>query len=74
MSLPPPQPAYILRGHAAQVHSTEFIRSNSRLVTGDADGWVVVWSLAIKRPVAVWKAHEGTILGARAWGVDKIIT
>jgi hypothetical protein len=74
MSLPPAQPAYILRGHSAQVHSTEFIRSNSRLVTGDADGWIVVWSLAIKRPVAVWKAHEGTILGARAWGAERLIT
>ncbi|KAH8678641.1 WD repeat-containing protein [Tricladium varicosporioides] len=70
----PPQPAYILRGHGAQVHSTAFIRSNSRLVTGDADGWIVVWSLEIKRPVAVWRAHEGAILGADAWGVDRLIT
>ncbi|KAH6676322.1 WD40-repeat-containing domain protein [Halenospora varia] len=70
----PPQPAYILRGHGAQVHSTAFIRGNSRLVTGDAEGWIVVWSLEIKRPVAVWRAHEGAILGADAWGVDKLIT
>jgi WD40 repeat protein len=74
MSLPPAQPAYILRGHSTQIHSTEFMRSNSRLVTGDADGWIVVWGLAIKRPVAVWKAHEGTILGARAWGDGRLIT
>jgi len=74
MSLPPPQPAYIFRGHAAQIHSTAFMRSNSRLVTGDADGWIVIWSLDIKRPVAVWKAHEGAILGTSAWGKDKIIT
>ncbi|TVY25442.1 ASTRA-associated protein [Lachnellula hyalina] len=69
-----PQPAYILRGHSSQIHSTSFIRSNSRLVTGDTEGWIVVWSLAIKRPVAVWKAHEGSILGAKAWGIDKLIT
>ncbi|KAF4627966.1 hypothetical protein G7Y89_g10184 [Cudoniella acicularis] len=69
-----PQPSYILRGHGAQVHSTSFIRSNTRLVTGDAEGWIVIWSLATKRPVAVWGAHEGSILGADAWGVDKIIT
>ncbi|KAH8809038.1 WD repeat domain-containing protein [Xylogone sp. PMI_703] len=74
MSLSPAQPTYILRGHAAQIHSTEFIRSNSRLVTGDSEGWVVIWSLEIKRPVAVWKAHEGAILGADAWGKDKLIT
>lgn len=74
MSLPPAQPAYILRGHAAQIHSTSFIRSNSRLVTGDAEGWIVIWSLATKRPTAVWRAHEGVILGAEAWGQNLLIT
>ncbi|KAL2070609.1 hypothetical protein VTL71DRAFT_13635 [Oculimacula yallundae] len=74
MALPPAQPAYILRGHGSQIHSTTFIRSNSRLVTGDAEGWIVVWSLATKRAVAVWRAHEGAILGASAWGLEKIIT
>ncbi|RDL39812.1 uncharacterized protein BP5553_04152 [Venustampulla echinocandica] len=71
---PQPQPSYVLRGHGAHIHSTSFIRSNSRLVTGDADGWIVIWSLATKRPVAVWRAHQGTILGADAWEGDKIIT
>jgi WD40 repeat protein len=74
MSLPPAQPGYILRGHAAQIHSVTFIRANSRLVTGDADGWIVIWSLATKRPVSVWKAHEGAILGLAAWGHDRLIT
>jgi len=74
MSLPPAQPAYILRGHASQIHSTSFIRSKTQLVTGDAEGWIVVWSLAIKRPVAVWRAHEGAILGAQAWGSERLIT
>lgn len=72
--LPPAQPAYVLRGHAAQIHAVCFMRANSRLVTGDADGWVVIWSLVTKRPVAVWRAHEGTLLGARSWGEDKLIT
>ncbi|KAK0119844.1 hypothetical protein ONS95_011276 [Cadophora gregata] len=74
MALPPAQPAYILRGHGSQIHSTTFIRSNSRLVTGDEEGWIVIWSLATKRPVAVWRAHEGAILGASPWGFDKLIT
>lgn len=74
MALPPAQPAYILRGHGSQIHSTTFIRSNSRLVTGDAEGWIVIWSLATKRPVAVWRAHEGALLGASAWGPEKLIT
>lgn len=68
------QPAYIFRGQASQIHATAFIRHNSRLITADADGWLVIWSLAIKRPVAVWKAHEGAILGVKAWGDEKIIT
>lgn len=74
MSLPPAQPAYILRGHTAQIHSTSFIRSNTRLVTGDADGWIVSWSLASKRAAAVWRAHEGAILACAEWGSNRLIT
>ncbi|RDW80529.1 hypothetical protein BP5796_05227 [Coleophoma crateriformis] len=74
MALPPAQPSYILRGHASQIHCACFIRSNKRLVSGDADGWIVIWSLDIKRPLAVWRAHEGAILGADTWGPDKLIT
>ena len=74
MSLPAAHPAYILRGHAAQVHSTTFIRANTYLVTGDADGWILVWSLASKRAVAVWRAHEGAILATAAWGQERLIT
>lgn len=70
----PPQPKSILRGHRAQVHAAAFIRGNERLVTGDADGFVVVWDLAIMRPRAVWQAHTNAILGARGWGRDRIIT
>lgn len=68
------QPSNILRGHKAQIHAASFIRNNDRLVTGDADGFVVVWSLAIMRPVAVWKAHDSALLGIQGWGSDKLIT
>lgn len=67
MTQPPPQPTYILRGHTAQIHALCFLRQNTRLVTGDADGWVVVWSIATKRPVAVWRAHQGTLLTLQEW-------
>ena len=73
-SLPPAQPAFILRGHSAQVHALHFTQDNSRLLTGDADGWIVSWNLAYKRPVAAWKAHENAILGLGSWGPDRIIT
>ncbi|KAH7163522.1 WD40-repeat-containing domain protein [Dactylonectria estremocensis] len=69
-----PSPKAILRGHKAQVHSSTFIRGNSRLVTGDAEGYVVLWDLTIMRPRAVWRAHESAILGVRGWGDDKIIS
>ncbi|KAL8901096.1 MAG: hypothetical protein Q9207_005368 [Kuettlingeria erythrocarpa] len=72
--LPPPQPSFVLRGHSVQVHAVHFIQGNSRLLTADADGWLVSWNLSYKRPVAVWKAHETAVLGIRSWGLDRIIT
>ncbi|ELR09811.1 ASTRA complex subunit [Pseudogymnoascus destructans] len=76
MSLPqpPPEATYIFRGHAAQIHSTQFIRGNTRLVTGDAEGWIVVWGLASRRSTAVWRAHKAAILGVAEWGSDRLIT
>lgn len=70
----PPQPKAILRGHKAPIHAAAFIRANERLLTGDADGFVVAWDLTIMRPRAVWQAHDSAILGVAAWGSDKIIT
>ncbi|OQO09318.1 hypothetical protein B0A48_04716 [Cryoendolithus antarcticus] len=75
-ALPPAQPKYVLRGHTAQVHAVRFLRCNSRLLTGDANGWVILWDVPIKRPVAVWRAHAQTILGVGVWGEveEKVIT
>ncbi|KAF2103572.1 WD40 repeat-like protein [Rhizodiscina lignyota] len=73
-TLPPAQPQYILRGHASQIHAVAFLRRHSRLLTGDADGWVVVWNLATRRPVAVWRAHDGPILKLMEWTSNRIIT
>ena len=73
-SLPPAQPAFVLRGHSAQIHALHFTQSNARLLTGDAEGWIVSWNLAFRRPVAVWKAHDNAILGVGSWGADRIIT
>ncbi|KAK1759239.1 ASTRA-associated protein 1 [Echria macrotheca] len=70
----PPQPKSILRGHKASVHAATFIRGNERLLTGDADGFVVAWDLTILRPRAVWQAHGSAILGLAGWGSDKVIT
>ncbi|KAL0944549.1 WD repeat-containing protein [Colletotrichum truncatum] len=69
-----PHPKTILRGHKAQVHALTFIRGNERLVSGDAEGFVVLWDLTIMRPTAVWRPHENAILGVQGWGHDRIIT
>lgn len=73
-SLPPLQPTYVFRGHPAAIHSLDFLRSNSRLLSGDADGLAILWSLPTKRPVAAWQAHESTIVGVGSWEKDKLIT
>ena len=72
--LPPAQPAFILRGHAAQIHALHFTHGNTRLLTADAEGWTISWNLAFKRPVAVWKPHDNAILAVGSWSSDRIIT
>lgn len=66
----PATPVYILRGHASPIHALNIYSQNLRLVSGDANGWIVVWDLVTKRPVTGWKAHEGAILEARGFNVD----
>lgn len=74
MDAEPARPKGILRGHKSQVHAAAFVRNNDRLVTGDADGFVVVWDLSILRPKAVWQAHSNSILGIKGWGTHRIVT
>ncbi|PKY03717.1 WD repeat protein [Aspergillus campestris IBT 28561] len=62
----PPTPVYILRGHAAPIHALHVFHDNLRLISADANGWVVVWDLVLKRPVVAWKAHDGAVLEAKA--------
>lgn len=74
-TLPPPaQPVYVLRGHSSPIHAVALVRHNSRLLAGDADGWVSLWNLASKRAVAVWRPHQATILGLQEWGDEKIVS
>ena len=65
----PLTPKYILRGHASAIHSLHIFQHNLRLISADADGWIVVWDLVSKRPVAAWKGHEGAILQVRAFSL-----
>lgn len=70
----PPRPKSILRGHKASIHAAAFVRSNERLLTGDADGFVVAWDLTTMRPRAVWQAHTNALLGLSGWGHERIVT
>ncbi|KAK6495444.1 ASTRA complex subunit [Arthrobotrys musiformis] len=67
-------PIYVIRGHPSPVHALHFYRSNSRLVSADAEGWVVLWDLPTRRPVAVWRAHDSAVLGVADWEDSNIIT
>jgi WD40 repeat protein len=40
----------------------------------DADGWIVVWDMTSRRPIAVWKGHDAGVLSVHNWGEDKLIT
>lgn len=71
---PPLLPTCILRGHASQLHCVQFVRQNSCLLTGDADGHVMYWDISTARALETWKAHDGPILGIAQWGRDRIIT
>lgn len=73
-NLPPATPAYVFRGHTAALHALHFFASNRCLASADADGWVIIWSLATRRPAAVWQAHKGSILGVKDWGNERLVT
>ncbi|RHZ74018.1 ASTRA complex subunit [Aspergillus turcosus] len=64
---PPATPIYILRGHAAPIHALHLFNQNLRLISADADGWIVVWDLVMKRPMVAWKAHEGAVLEVKGF-------
>ncbi|KAH8705456.1 WD repeat protein [Talaromyces proteolyticus] len=66
-SNPPATPRYILRGHASAIHALHFFAGNTRLISADAEGWIVVWDVTTKRPRAVWKAHEGAVLEVKGY-------
>lgn len=69
----PPNPAYIFRGHQAAIHALHFFQDNHFFASGDSDGWIVVWKLSTRRPAAVWRAHEGGVMGLKDWEGTRLI-
>src|SRR5271169_6174844 len=69
----PPSPQYVFRGQVAEITCLQFISDDQSVVSGDAEGWVVVWRMSTRRPTAVWRAHEASVLSIHQWG-ERIIT
>ncbi|KAG9781389.1 hypothetical protein KCU88_g3398, partial [Aureobasidium melanogenum] len=70
----PAVPTYILRGHEAAIHALHFYGNNAYLVSGDSDGWLVIWSLTTKRPLAVWKGHDAGVMAIHHWTDEELIS
>lgn len=54
---------FSFRGHKAPIACLCYYEES--IVSADREGWVVVWNLGTKRPIALWKAHDGHILTAK---------
>lgn len=65
----PPSPFFLLRGHASEVQCLEFSQESlsdsllsNAIISGDADGFIIIWSTKTFRPLAIWKAHDAALL------------
>lgn len=51
---------FSLRGHKVSVSTIQSL--DNALVSADRNGWVIVWNVSIKRPIALWQAHTDQII------------
>ncbi|GBC04492.1 hypothetical protein RclHR1_00570048 [Rhizophagus clarus] len=73
MSATPPTPIYIFREHEDQINHLEFYQNNTKLISGDAEGNIIIWDMKIKRPALKFKAHNKGILKCLVLA-DKLIS
>jgi WD40 repeat protein len=76
MARPPPDPLYVLRPHGAEITSLSFVPVETpnfqdrvpreSLVSGDVGGDVSLWSLATRRVIVRWRAHDAGVLETAA--------
>ncbi|KAL1918090.1 uncharacterized protein VTP21DRAFT_3356 [Calcarisporiella thermophila] len=64
-------PSYVFRGHTSQVNTILFTNDNRNLISGDADGYIIVWNLKTRRPLHRFRGHEDSIIAV--WPLDGII-
>ncbi|CAG8433211.1 523_t:CDS:2 [Ambispora gerdemannii] len=62
-----PTPEYIFRGHTDQISVLKFYQNNKRLLSGDAEGNIIIWDMKIRRPLLKFKAHHEGILNISTW-------
>lgn len=63
-----------LRAHSASVRALNFAGGGASLISGDEDGWVVIWNLHIRRPTAIWRAHSHALLAVQSRGPHEALT
>ncbi|KAK9479021.1 WD40 repeat-like protein [Lipomyces japonicus] len=61
-----------LRAHNSPITSVAFHADNTRLVSGDEEGWVIQWSIITRRPMSIFRPHRGVIL-ALHWLKDDLL-
>ena len=72
---PPPDPAFVLRGHDTILHAIAFCRSDGGLLAaaGD-DGLVRVWDLETRRPALEFAASPGAVLTVKSLRDTRLLT
>ncbi|GEQ71940.1 hypothetical protein JCM33374_g5626 [Metschnikowia sp. JCM 33374] len=63
-------PKFSLRAHKAAL--TCIITHQDKLISSDRDGWIIVWNLASRRPMALWRGHDGHILTLKSTSMGLI--
>ncbi|KAK9466457.1 WD40 repeat-like protein [Lipomyces arxii] len=63
-----------LRAQSYAITAIDFHPSNLRLVSGDEEGWCIQWSMLTRRPLAVWRSHEGSCLTVKWLSSELLLT
>ncbi|KAI7863092.1 WD40-repeat-containing domain protein [Spinellus fusiger] len=69
----PPAPSYIFRGHAAAITTLVYFNKDEYLVSGDANGVIIIWRMKTRRPILQWKAHKESCLCVRLYQ-DRLVS
>lgn len=65
-----------LRGHLNSISCIENVNytSQSTIITGDENGWIIWWNLNKRVPMGVWKGHDKTILTIKQIDNVRVLT